>query len=584
MRKIKSVFVATIATIAILTAVIPAASAEAAQDTIRPVLESVSLINPGPFEPGDVVQVAFTAHDEGGNGVTELLIYLTDPLNKSHELKFTFAPGQASVSETVEFPITADWGTGTVSSTRVTVSDGRNSAWTGYYELGFGIGGPAKWHFTDDPMIFSDNGEEIFDASVGTRLNARWIDPTFGPQWSPTPTFRWQWLRDGIPIEGATGETYVVQFADGGSRISLQATTTRPGYEVVSRTSFDVKVPPGPPMTVGTVVVEGDPVVGGTLTATTSGWSPEPDSYYFEWRRNGQMILFSRSASPAEYTVQPADIGKSISVLVVGKEPGYTEGVIQSHTVFIPEPSTAPAPGPKPLGTGAVSIKGPSSELLPGVTVEIRKNNCDGQAVWRTTTTDRPDAYGAFGIGLEQGTYCIKTLAVPSPYSVPADVTFTMEARFANWVTVWVPGPVMVTGALVAKNSSGTPINGVTAYIREGSCAEQGRGVWQNTTAANRWAEGGFGISLSTGVHCVSTLAVPSGYQIPGPYQIEVTAPSPYWITTWVPGNGPSTGTPAPYYANCTEVRAAGAAPLYRGQPGYGSHLDRDGDGVACER
>jgi hypothetical protein len=37
------------------------------------------------------------------------------------------------------------------------------------------------------------------------------------------------------------------------------------------------------------------------------------------------------------------------------------------------------------------------------------------------------------------------------------------------------------------------------------------------------------------------------------------------------------------YYANCTAARAAGAAPLYRGDPGYRSGLDRDGDGVACE-
>lgn len=36
-------------------------------------------------------------------------------------------------------------------------------------------------------------------------------------------------------------------------------------------------------------------------------------------------------------------------------------------------------------------------------------------------------------------------------------------------------------------------------------------------------------------------------------------------------------------FRNCREARAAGATPLYRGQPGYGSHLDRDGDGVACE-
>jgi excalibur calcium-binding domain-containing protein len=36
-------------------------------------------------------------------------------------------------------------------------------------------------------------------------------------------------------------------------------------------------------------------------------------------------------------------------------------------------------------------------------------------------------------------------------------------------------------------------------------------------------------------------------------------------------------------YANCTAVKDAGKAPLYRGDPGYASHLDRDDDGVACE-
>ena len=36
-------------------------------------------------------------------------------------------------------------------------------------------------------------------------------------------------------------------------------------------------------------------------------------------------------------------------------------------------------------------------------------------------------------------------------------------------------------------------------------------------------------------------------------------------------------------YPNCTAARAAGAAPIYAGQPGYSSKLDRDGDGVACE-
>ena len=40
---------------------------------------------------------------------------------------------------------------------------------------------------------------------------------------------------------------------------------------------------------------------------------------------------------------------------------------------------------------------------------------------------------------------------------------------------------------------------------------------------------------------------------------------------------------PAAYYKNCAAAKAAGAAPLHRGDPGYRSGLDRDGDGVACE-
>ncbi|WRS31095.1 excalibur calcium-binding domain-containing protein [Actinomycetaceae bacterium MB13-C1-2] len=37
------------------------------------------------------------------------------------------------------------------------------------------------------------------------------------------------------------------------------------------------------------------------------------------------------------------------------------------------------------------------------------------------------------------------------------------------------------------------------------------------------------------------------------------------------------------YYKNCSAARAAGAAPVYAGSPGYGTHLDRDGDGIGCE-
>lgn len=40
---------------------------------------------------------------------------------------------------------------------------------------------------------------------------------------------------------------------------------------------------------------------------------------------------------------------------------------------------------------------------------------------------------------------------------------------------------------------------------------------------------------------------------------------------------------PSTYYRNCSAARAAGAAPVRDGDPGYAPHLDRDGDGVGCE-
>jgi endonuclease YncB( thermonuclease family) len=48
-------------------------------------------------------------------------------------------------------------------------------------------------------------------------------------------------------------------------------------------------------------------------------------------------------------------------------------------------------------------------------------------------------------------------------------------------------------------------------------------------------------------------------------------------------GAGSSGGRSVFVYVNCDAVRAAGAAPIRRGDVGFGDHLDRDGDGVGCE-
>jgi hypothetical protein len=94
-------------------------------------------------------------------------------------------------------------------------------------------------------------------------------------------------------------------------------------------------------------------------------------------------------------------------------------------------------------------------------------------------------------------------------------------------------------------------------------------------------------------------LAVPTSQEPPPPpMQAAAPAPAPTVPARSAPAApAPDSGTgagqaPAPdsgtgagqvYYANCAAVRAAGAAPLRAGQPGYREQMDGDRDGVACE-
>lgn len=37
------------------------------------------------------------------------------------------------------------------------------------------------------------------------------------------------------------------------------------------------------------------------------------------------------------------------------------------------------------------------------------------------------------------------------------------------------------------------------------------------------------------------------------------------------------------HWHGCNDARAAGTAPIYRGEPGYREGMDGDSDGIACE-
>ncbi|MCZ2859979.1 excalibur calcium-binding domain-containing protein [Blastococcus sp. VKM Ac-2987] len=83
----------------------------------------------------------------------------------------------------------------------------------------------------------------------------------------------------------------------------------------------------------------------------------------------------------------------------------------------------------------------------------------------------------------------------------------------------------------------------------------------------------------------------------PAPQAPETSAPAPVVPEPQTlapappPAPAPAAAHPAyeppastdTFFENCDAARAAGAAPVMRGDAGYGSHLDREGDGIGCE-
>jgi outer membrane biosynthesis protein TonB len=79
--------------------------------------------------------------------------------------------------------------------------------------------------------------------------------------------------------------------------------------------------------------------------------------------------------------------------------------------------------------------------------------------------------------------------------------------------------------------------------------------------------------------HTPAPSETPTDSQSSPPESPSIT-PTP----TTDPTTAPAGTSEAVVYQNCAEVRAAGKAPLHRGEPGYTAELDKNGDGIACDK
>ncbi|GAB3758500.1 hypothetical protein GCM10027599_25940 [Yimella radicis] len=221
----------------------------------------------------------------------------------------------------------------------------------------------------------------------------------------------------------------------------------------------------------------------------------------------------------------------------------------------------APAPGSKPWYKRKRVII-PALLLLGSVGAAVQGQDKPTQAAG--TTSSPATAVQALVSSTSSVPSSTVSSAAPSESSVrPATATETTTSE-----------PVATSTTTPVQTSTRTT---TTAVVRYTSCEQ----VRDAGAAPLREGDPGYSLELDRdgdGVACEPVAATTTNaYVAPEPTYVapKPTPSAPLGVV----GGGSST-----YYANCSAVKAAGAAPIYRGQPGYSGKLDRDGDGVACER
>lgn len=154
----------------------------------------------------------------------------------------------------------------------------------------------------------------------GTAVYGETLRATPGT-WGPGEVgLRYQWLRDGDEIAGATDVSYLLTVADLGAVVSVAVTGARDGYATATAMSGGTAAVASATLTPGAPEVTGTAVQGRTLTAATGAWAPSRVDFVYQWRRNGAAIT---GAVAPTYVLTAADARAVISVQVTGTRAGY---------------------------------------------------------------------------------------------------------------------------------------------------------------------------------------------------------------------------------------------------------------------
>ncbi len=265
----------------------------------------------------------------------------------------------------------------------------------------FGLDGCNKLEF--NPSISSQPTTNLADSPSGLDFNLHVPQPQVvevGPgrsescstgSWEGEPSeFAFQWLRNGVPIEGANSFSYVIAPTDATASLQCEVTATNfavgPGHAV----SAPLVVPPAPASAPPKATTPFITVSEETATCEPGPWEGEP-SFSFQWLKDGVPVP---GGTEQTYEIAPGEAPLTLQCEVSGTNAGGTVVAFSANKASEPPlepalPEATEVPGVSfdesnvPLASAA--FKDTRVTLPAGVTLNPSAGNglgsCDEQQI-----------------------------------------------------------------------------------------------------------------------------------------------------------------------------------------------------------
>lgn len=398
-------------------------------------------------------------------------------------------------------------------------------------------------------------------ARVGVRLTIA------GNVWDPAPdATAYQWLRDGSPITGATGTSYVPLPEDVDGRISVEVSVSGQAYEPgVLRSAQSAPVALGELDNTAVPEVNGTPRVGETLSATDGTWTPGGVATSYQWRRDGTAIP---GATGPTYLLVPADANARLTVAVTATLTGYADAeAVSAATAPVTYDVVANVTRPTVTGTARVgeTLTATDGTWTPAGTTASYQWLRDGVPIAGATARTR--VLRAADLGARISVEVTAARAQFDPARATSEETDPVTpGALANATAPAILGSTRVDRTLSAAPGSWTPLS-VEGYayqwLRDGSPIDDATDATYLLTDDDLGAAIGLRVTATkAGYESASATAAPTA-------AIRPANRAPSVEVTLAPG---TTGT-APYAARI-EIDADDPEddPLtYRVEPGDGS-------------